>query len=290
MVKLRPTGERRPFVCVHPAGGIVYCFLDLARALGADRPFWAVQAAGLEGDAEPLERVEAMAAFYVDALRRDQPEGPYHLGGWSLGGMVAFEMARLLGDEVGSVSLIDVQAPERPKASRAIVELAREAAELALFREAMGDAVSVEDVAVLLEFLGGMTPGFGRGARRLLERLKPLGADEQRREALRLFGLDRVYHQETEPERVRRLWRVLCRNLLAGARYEPGWYEGSVGVFRASEGRAADPSMGWSSRARTVRAVVVPGDHASMLHPPNVERLAEAVRVEIERREASDRE
>src|SRR5262249_51989505 len=58
LVTIQPIGEARPFFCVHPAGGIAYCFLELAQRLGGDRPFYAFQAAGLEGDAEPLDSLE----------------------------------------------------------------------------------------------------------------------------------------------------------------------------------------------------------------------------------------
>src|SRR5262249_11779438 len=114
LVALQPAGAERPFFCVHPAGGIAYCFLDLAQRLGPDRPFYAFQAAGLEREEEPIESLEQMAAGYLDSLRTVQPAGPYHLGGWSLGGLVAFEMARQLaarGEPVATLAVFDAQAP-----------------------------------------------------------------------------------------------------------------------------------------------------------------------------------
>ncbi len=93
LVPIQPAGSLAPFFCVHPAGGIVYCFQELARRLGSDRPFFAFQSAGLDDDRPPVARLEEMAASYITAMREVQPEGPYHIGGWSLGGIVAFEMA-----------------------------------------------------------------------------------------------------------------------------------------------------------------------------------------------------
>jgi hypothetical protein len=105
-----------------------------------------------------------------------------------------------------------------------LVDLAREASSLPLFRDAIARGAGeapIRDVAILLALLGGMAAGARSHPRKVLSRLEGLSPDEQRTEGLRLFGLDRVYHRETEPGRVRRLWRVLCVNLLAAAKYTP---------------------------------------------------------------------
>jgi amino acid adenylation domain-containing protein len=105
-------GGRPPFFCVHPAGGNVLCYAELARALGPRQPFFGLQLP--EVDAATPTELPALAALYVQALRGAQPEGPYHLGGWSLGGVVAFEMARQLaasGQAVALLALVDVPPP-----------------------------------------------------------------------------------------------------------------------------------------------------------------------------------
>ncbi|HEX8089471.1 MAG TPA: amino acid adenylation domain-containing protein, partial [Blastocatellia bacterium] len=96
VVAIQPHGSKTPFFCIHPIGGNVLCYMDLARCLGEDRPFYGLQAVGLNGEGDTFTSVEAMSASYVEALRAVQPEGPYLLGGWSFGGVVAFEMAREL--------------------------------------------------------------------------------------------------------------------------------------------------------------------------------------------------
>ncbi|HYU31797.1 MAG TPA: thioesterase domain-containing protein, partial [Thermoanaerobaculia bacterium] len=106
LVAIQPRGDRAPFFCVHPVGGNVLCYLDLARQLGPDQPFYALQSPG-PGEASGIEQ---MAALYLEELRRVQPRGPYRIGGWSMGGLIAFEMARQLardGDEPELVALID---------------------------------------------------------------------------------------------------------------------------------------------------------------------------------------
>ena len=85
-------------------------FHDLARRLGPDQPVYGLQAQGLDGKRPCHRRVEEMAAHYIEEIRRVQPEGPYHLGGLSFGGAVAFEMARQLraqNQEVALVALFD---------------------------------------------------------------------------------------------------------------------------------------------------------------------------------------
>jgi len=110
LVALQPDGWRPPFFCVHGIGGTVLRFYDLARYLGPDQPVYALQAQGVDGKRPCLYSVEDMANLYVKEIRRLQPNGPYYLGGYSLGGSVALEMARRLqaeGEEIGLVALLD---------------------------------------------------------------------------------------------------------------------------------------------------------------------------------------
>ena len=94
LVPIQPHGDRPPFYCVHGAGGNVLMFRELAHQMQPDFPFFGLQAQGLDGSKKYLKTVEEMAAFYLEEIKQMQPEGPYYLGGFCLGGQVAFEMAQ----------------------------------------------------------------------------------------------------------------------------------------------------------------------------------------------------
>jgi len=110
MVAIQPEGSRPPFFCVHGVGGNVVGFRDLTRHLSNDQPFYALQPQGLDGKRECLTSIPAMAERYIQEIRRVQPEGPYRIGGYSFGGLVAYEMAQMLqsqGEEVALLALFD---------------------------------------------------------------------------------------------------------------------------------------------------------------------------------------
>jgi thioesterase domain-containing protein/acyl carrier protein len=114
LVVIQPKGTGPAFYCVHPAGGNVVCYTDLAREMGTDRPFYGLQTPGYEGEREPLTNFEELASCYVQAIREHQSQGPYLIGGWSLGAVLAFEMARqfeLQGQRVALLAMFDHKAP-----------------------------------------------------------------------------------------------------------------------------------------------------------------------------------
>jgi len=119
LVPIQPHGSRPPFFCVHGIGGTVLRFRDLARYLGNEQALYGLQAKGLDGKQACASSVEEMAADYIRDIQQVQSQGPYFLGGYSFGGMVALEMAQQLraqGEEVALVALLDT-FPGRPMSS-----------------------------------------------------------------------------------------------------------------------------------------------------------------------------
>jgi amino acid adenylation domain-containing protein/non-ribosomal peptide synthase protein (TIGR01720 family) len=271
-VTLQPAGTRTPFFWVHPVGGNVLCYADLARRLGPERPFHALQATGLDGREAPLTRVEDMASRYVEQVRAVQPEGPYLLGGWSLGGTVAFEMARELrrqGQEVALLVLLDSFAPA-------------------------GTPMPEGDDALLFAgFAADLARSAGQEARLTPESFEGLSAEERLR-ALWAHALEaRWLRAGTGLEEVRTLLDVVRANLQAVSRYSPGPYEGRVVLLRAGDARRGEEreaTHGWDGLVPSGLTVEdVPGDHHGVLRPPHVDTLAEQLERRLQEVSASTR-
>jgi thioesterase domain-containing protein/aryl carrier-like protein len=269
LVRLEPGRDgRRPFFCVHPAGGNTLAYAELSRLLGPEQPFYGLQARGTEEGQQPLGSVEEMAALYLEAIRSVQPEGPYLLGGWSLGGTIAYELARQLrarGEQVALLVLLDTYAPGVvpvvPKhggdeAAGLRVVFARAAAQTFGVELALGD-----------EALARM------GDDEVLDYLLEQG----RRAGITLAEAGRPH--------LNALRRVFESNLRAVERYVPGSFPGQVVLLAASEARLAPPTQGWASLT-SLEVEQVPGSHDSMLRLPHVQRLAERLRGHLERAHA----
>jgi thioesterase domain-containing protein len=102
--------SQRPLFFVHPGGGTVLSYLELARNLDPDRPVYGLESLDLDEEQTLHNKVEDMAAYYIQVMKTVQTEGPYQIGGWSFGGLVAFEIAQQLrsqGQEVATVVLLD---------------------------------------------------------------------------------------------------------------------------------------------------------------------------------------
>ncbi|MEU1473443.1 amino acid adenylation domain-containing protein, partial [Streptomyces sp. NPDC005761] len=110
VLPLRTTGARTPLFCLHPALGIGWCYGRLAGQLPSDLPVFALQARGLLGQEPPAGTLEEMIDEYCAHIRAVQPEGPYQLVGWSMGGLLAHRVATRLqsqGQEVALLAIVD---------------------------------------------------------------------------------------------------------------------------------------------------------------------------------------
>ena len=115
LVSMQTSGEYPPFFCVPGTGGSVLYLTDLARGFGKlGRPFYGLQAMGLDGHTKPLNKIEDIAALNIATIKNIQPHGPYYLGGHSFGCWVALEMARQLvleGECVARLIVLDAGTP-----------------------------------------------------------------------------------------------------------------------------------------------------------------------------------
>jgi amino acid adenylation domain-containing protein len=264
IVALQATGRRRPFFCVHPGGGTVLTYVALSRHLGTDRPFYGLQAQELEeGTVPDSQTVETMAAGYVAAVREVQPAGPYLLGGWSLGGVVAYEMARQLreaGEEIELLALIDAHAPQPRKSLAEDGDIPL----LSTFARNLG--LPVDQLPLTLEDVRGMSAD---------QRMALLVAEGRRFHILPPdVGIERLSH----------LFRAFAAHVQAMERYRPGSFDGRLTLYRAAgedgngsgqgNGNGQD-ALGWSQLAlRGVDIREIQGTHFTVMREPAVAELA----------------
>ncbi|WP_285563806.1 non-ribosomal peptide synthetase [Streptomyces sp. RTGN2] len=118
LLPLRTTGESAPLFCVHPVGGLSWCYSGLLRTLDTDTPVYGLQSRGVDGETPTAESMRGMLDDYVAQIRSVRPHGPYHLLGWSLGGTLAQALAAELqqrGEEVGLLVLLDAYPVEEER-------------------------------------------------------------------------------------------------------------------------------------------------------------------------------
>jgi len=266
LVAIQPDGSRRPLFLIHPAGGHVFPYTHLARHLGSDQPCYGLQARGLEEGQEPHSRIEDMAAYYIEALRTVQPTGPYLLGGWSMGGIVALEMAHQFHAQGQMVALLALLDTRIPTDDEEIDEEDFEARLLVDFVRYFGLSLDPRDAL----------------ARLPKHELLALVLEHAKRAGLMPSDIE-VSHAEPFIE--------LCKaDFRATRNYVLHRYPGQITLFKAGQELAAtsdDPTLGWSEwAAGGVDSYVVPGNHATMVYEPYVHVLAEKLRACLDRIES----
>jgi amino acid adenylation domain-containing protein len=237
LVPIQPRGFRAPFFAVHGGYGEVMFYSELARCLGRDQPFFGLQAEGLDGCAMSHTSIEAIARHYLQEIRQVQARGPYFLGGYCTGGVIAFEMAQQLhatGEEVAFLALFDTNNPEQPPQRSPI----RKRIWLAL-DEASG--LSLRDKPQYF-------------ARRVAHRLKWEAAKVQNA----AYNLLELLYKTRKPDGKGTdgvplpfklpVWITLER---ATAKYKPRAYSGRIVLFRptASDGYEYADDRGWTKVA-----------------------------------------
>ncbi len=255
LVPLSTSGAGKPLVLVHPAGGSVFCYTELARRL--DRPVYGLVARGLSGQHEPASSVEELAEDYLRAI---EPLGTdLVLGGWSMGGLVAYEMARLLHERSTTavpLLLLDSSPPGTHSEDQDLAEvpflvwLAHDWAQVTGHTLDLTEA----DLAQLepAQYLSALT-----------ERLHSAG----------------VIGHEIDAATVSTLAKVARANVRAASAYRPDpGYPGSITVLAAADepGSRSDPSHGWQAfTTNEVRAIPIAGDHYTFLGSEDLVREAE---------------
>ena len=271
LVPIRPGGSRPPLFLVHSHGGNVLEYHPLADLLDGDQPVYGLQARGLNGEIAHGRSIEQIAGAYIEEIRMLQPRGPYFLGGFCFGGVVAYEAAQQLassGESVALVAMIQTTNPIVIKAgaqgsirnwwNRAVKRVDLERSNLAhrgvgYLQQRFLRAVEVARARALVRFDSLKGNGHGRPIRKSVPYiLEALGIEH-----------DRAFDA-----------------------YRPRPYAGRVVLFRASKqlpGLAENKTLGWDLILPDNLAVIeIPGHQQNLLAQPNVEVLAEELASALE--------
>ncbi len=247
LVPIQLSGNGLPLFCIHPFGGNILCYQDLARYLGLKRPIYGLQAVGLNPEYEAHTQIEQMATHYIQELQTVQHRGPYFLCGWSMGSLIAFEIAQQISSQGEQIALLALLDPFTPSM--------------------MSPSMPEEDLALLaLGLLGDINFN--------LEHLSQLEPDERLIYVIEQAKENNRVPSDFDLDQVRHLLHISKLNYQAEQNYQPQYYSGKIIIFKASE-TDADLETAWNELAPNVEMHLVPGNHYNMLQQPHVQTLAQ---------------
>jgi amino acid adenylation domain-containing protein len=261
IVAVQPQGSHPPLFCVHGGFGGILFYGELARCLGTEQPLYGLQAEGLDGSPIHHSTIPSMAAHYVRQMRQVQPQGPYFLGGYSFGGVVAFEMAHQLyavDQEVALLVLFDSSDYKNPPRRYSLVE------RIELDLQSQGFRFPAEKVRYLLQCAGS--------------RLKSSLIQRFRRARDFVHQTKRLNKKsDLVPSSAVAVVRESNRQALF--RYQIRPYPGQITLFRAEDpddGYIYPIDNGWTRYAEGgLQIYKIPGQHQQIFARPNVGVLAE---------------
>jgi thioesterase domain-containing protein/acyl carrier protein len=268
LVPIQPLGENAPFFCIHGADGAVLFYSKLAALLAPNQPVYGLQAQGLDGGKIRHSTMEAMASFYIGEIRKVQTKGPYFLGGFSFGGLLALEIAQQLrarGEQVALIVLFDATNPAVPARRYTLRE------RIAIRTRSIKGWSLQRKLAYIWD----------RGIRKLtvIVLLK--------KEALKriVYRFNSRYQKVIPPNY--RILHVREANIEAALHYRPTVYSGTLTIIRAenpNDGFEFDSELGWGGMATDgIEIHDIAGEHETMFHEPHVQKLARTIRTCIEK-------
>jgi amino acid adenylation domain-containing protein len=264
LVPVQPGGTRVPLFLVHGAEGNVLLYRELSKYLGEDQPVYGLQAQGLDGKSDFITSVEDMAEHYIREVCSLLPEGPFQLGGYCLGGLVAFEMARRLqaaGHKIGLLAILESYNLHRARNLPGYFRM---------FHRIQNLQFHLENL--LLLDLNEKIRFFSKKTAIEYQRFKVrTGRTESRK--LKTIG--------SKPNLNYRHLPVVEANHRAGLQYCPGTYAGRITLFRPQKFFAGgnDPLFGWGELATGgVDVRRLPFNPRAMLVEPFVRTLAGELR------------
>ncbi|MGI8503350.1 MAG: non-ribosomal peptide synthetase [Hassallia sp.] len=268
VIEIQPKGTKPPFFCIRPYGGNVLCYYHLARYLGCDQPFYGLQETStlFEKPFQPYSEIADMATHYISSMRAVQPKGPYFLGGWSMGGVVAFEIANQLqsqGEQVALLALFDSKAPIADNIST--------------------NYQDVDDTTLLVELATVTAQSFGKELL-LSSEIKQIQPEKQLSYILHQMKAANLTSPDVKLEQIGYYLQVCRSDNQAIRNYQPQIYPQRITLFCTENNQNTDSAQGWQKLStQTVEVISVPGDHQTMIALPHVQILAEQVKIYLDK-------
>ncbi len=269
LVAIQPGGTKPTFFCVHGGGGNVLIYRELSRYLGKDYPFYGLQARGLDGSSDYLTTTVAMAESYLREMRELQPEGPYYIGGFCMGGQVAFEMARRLvadGQEVKLLFVIDTHNFNGIPPRLTLIEKVGN----------IGQKIKFHSSNILQLGVKGQIAYFTEKSKIALRR----EVERVRLKISHIFKLNS--HRDVSGPEQEFLEDINDRAFLA---YVPDVYPGKMTICRPRRNYSflRDPYNGWGAvAAGGIEIIELPSDPGGIFLDPYVQTLAERLKEQID--------
>ena len=283
LVQIRPgSSTRLPFFCAHASDGTAMGMRPLAMAMDAGLPFYCLQAKGLDGSA-PFETVEEAAQFCLGEIRKVQPHGPYHLGGYCYGGLVAFEMARTLeqlGEKVATLVLIDSYNPAYLR-FKPTGEMLRRLLRFYIRRVALHSRkLHSMGPSVWFRYSAGRVRAMLVHFKRFINKTRKNNPNPVQSD-LNHVELNPVARTQSEEilERLKQVGPILLR------KYEPKPYSGGALIIRVSE-RNDDPwedyYLGWKQLIDgPLESFEIETIHENILREPAVQMMANLIEAKL---------
>ncbi len=284
LVPIQPDGSKLPLFCVHAGAGTVLFYRELSHHLGKDQPMYGLQPKGLDGKEKFQKTIEEMAEHYVNEIRTINPQGPYLLGGYCFGGVVAFEMAQ---------------------------QLISQGYEVALLANFNGVSPGYDDPSRNTNGEGSDLTQLETNSKQLyqnrVKKLAHLSLKKIKRQAIQIYQWkNRAFHWKHKiiigylkllvlaynyyerlglktPEALRKYYFFTTNTGIVAA-YKPKSYPGNMTILRSPE-IYPDPHLGWSDYvAGEIKTIDIPGfhkDRRDIMNEPFVQETAKELKMHI---------
>ncbi|HLP89583.1 MAG TPA: amino acid adenylation domain-containing protein [Nostocaceae cyanobacterium] len=269
LIPLQTQGDLPPLFLIHQAGGYALAYSKLAELLGTERPIYGIQAPGIDGKQPPVNSIEELASRYLKIIADVVPNGAYLLGGHSLGGQIAFEMAAQLesvNQQVEHLLIIDTHPP------------------LPTTQE---DTEALNDDAAILSFIVEQVGiHFNENIQISPQELAEVNQDEKFAYVLKVLRQHQIIPPDAGENLISGLLNVYKASLQATLAYQPKPIKSEISLFTTDSLAAQFPddvTLGWQNLTNgEVKTFSIPGEHQTLLKLPHVEQLAGIIKEVIQ--------